>query len=144
MAYISYITGAAALLAASHFLFMKLNMRGLFLMLVWACLPLKAQTSFTTDNPPRSWEEYLVSGNGVMGMMMSGTPGDEVLVVNQTNLFLPIYEPLTPPSQGNNLKAIRQLMLHGEYEKASQLLVDISHKDGFGKKRQSDLYVPAF
>ncbi|MBQ2950157.1 MAG: glycoside hydrolase N-terminal domain-containing protein [Prevotella sp.] len=99
---------------------------------------------FHSNRPAMKWEEYLVSGNGTMGLMVAGNPNNEELVVNHTNLFMPIHEPLIPPSQGNNLQRIRQMLNNGEYKDASELLVKISHTDGFGKKRQSDLFVPAF
>lgn len=109
-------------------------------------LTIKGQTEmgFHSGRPAQNWEEYLVSGNGIMGLMVAGNPYHEAMVVNHTNLFMPIHEPLIPPSQGNNLNRIRQLMGDGQYKEASQLLIDISHADGYGGKRQSDLFVPAF
>lgn len=35
-------------------------------------------------------------------------------------------------------------MYDGKYKEASDYLIDISHTDGFGGKRQSDLFIPAF
>jgi len=99
---------------------------------------------FYSERPAKTWEEYLVSGNGTMGLMVAGEPYDEVHVLNHSELFMPIHEPLTPPSQGNHLAHIRQMMTNGDYQGAADLLVDISHADGFGKKRQSDLFIPAF
>lgn len=100
--------------------------------------------NFYSNRPALSWEEYLVSGNGIMGMMVAGNPYNEVQVYNHTELFLPIHEPLTPPSQGNHLAHIRRLMFEGKYAEASEFLVTLSHADGFGRKKQSDLFVPAF
>lgn len=99
---------------------------------------------FYSNRPAQRWEEYLVSGNGTMGVMVAGHPYNEVQVYNHTELFLPIHEPLTPPSQGNHLAHIRRLMFEGKYDEASQFLVELSHADGFGRKKQSDLFVPAF
>lgn len=99
---------------------------------------------FYSNRPASSWEEYLVSGNGIMGLMVAGNPYNEVQVYNHTELFLPIHEPLTPPSQGNHLAHIRRLMFEGKYAEASEFLVTLSHADGFGRKKQSDLFVPAF
>ena len=99
---------------------------------------------FHSERPARTWEEYLVSGNGTMGLMVAGSPYSEAHVFNHTNLFMPIHEPLIPPSQGNHLAKIQQMMLDGEYQKAADFLVETSHADGFGRKRQSDLFVPAF
>ena len=108
------------------------------------CFAQNNNTGFHSNRSANSWEEYLVSGNGTMGLMVAGNPYDEVQVYNHTNLFLPIHEPLTPPSQGNHLAKIRQMMLDGQYREASEFLVELSHADGFGRKRQSDLFVPAY
>jgi len=99
---------------------------------------------FYSERPAKTWEEYLVSGNGVMGLMAAGDPYNEQLVMNHTNLFMPIYEPLTPPSQGNHLQKIRKMMEADDYQGAADLLVSLSYADGYGKKRQSDLFIPAF
>jgi len=99
---------------------------------------------FFSERPATTWEEYLVSGNGTMGLMVAGNPYDEKLVLNHSELFLPIHEPLIPPSQGNHIERIRKMMAGGDYQGAADLLVTTSHADGFGAKRQSDLFVPAF
>lgn len=99
---------------------------------------------FFSERPATTWEEYLVSGNGTMGLMVAGSPYDEKLVLNHTELFLPIHEPLVPPSQGNHIARMRKMMGEGDYQGAADLLVSTSHADGFGAKRQSDLFVPAF
>lgn len=102
------------------------------------------QVGFYSEQPASKWEEYLLSGNGTMGTMVAGRPYNERIVFNHTNLFMPIFEPLVPPSQGNHLPELRALLADDKYQEASQRLVDISHADGFGGKRQSDLFVPAF
>lgn len=99
---------------------------------------------FYSERPAERWEEYLVSGNGCMGLMVAGDPYREAQVFNHTNLFMPIHEPLIPPSQGNHLKKIQEMMLAGNYQQAADFLVSTSYADGFGKKRQSDLFVPAY
>lgn len=102
------------------------------------------ENGFYSEQPAQTWEQYLVSGNGIQGIMVAGRPDDETIVLNHTNLFLPVHEPFTPPSQGNHLRKIQQMMLDGKYDEASRFMVDISHADGFGNKRHSDLFVPAF
>ena len=103
-----------------------------------------AENGFHSRVMPTKWEEYLLSGNGTMGVMVAGEPYNDTIVFNHTNLFLPIYDPLIPPTQGNHLREIQQLLLDGKYQEASQSLVSLSHSDGFGRKRPSDLFVPAF
>ena len=99
---------------------------------------------FWSSRPAHNWEEYLVSANGTLGIMVAGQPYHEIMVFNHTNLFLPMHAPLTPPSQGNRLGEFRQLMLNGKFAEASELLVEMSHSEGFGKKRQSDIFIPGF
>ena len=103
-----------------------------------------AGSGFHSRVMPTKWEEYLLSGNGTMGVMVAGVPCSDTIVFNHTNIFLPIYDPLIPPTQGNHLDEIRQLLLEDRYQEASQSLVSLSHADGFGRKRPSDLFVPAF
>lgn len=85
-----------------------------------------------------------MSGNGTMGLMAAGNPYNEQLVMNHTNLFMPIFDPLIPPTQGNHLQQIRKMMETDDYQGAADLLVSLSHADGYGRKRQSDLFIPAF
>lgn len=99
---------------------------------------------FFSERPATNWEEYLISGNGTMGLIVAGTPYNEELIMNHTELFLPIHEPLIPPSQGNHFATIREMMMKGDYQGAADMVVSTSHADVFGAKRQSDLFVPAF
>jgi len=39
---------------------------------------------FFSERPAATWEEYLVSGNGTMGLMVAGNPYDEKLVFNHS------------------------------------------------------------
>ena len=102
------------------------------------------EQGFYTEDMAGVWEEYLVTGNGTMGTMIAGYPYNEHIVVNHSELFLPIHEPLIPPSQGAHIDTMRRMILAGNYQGAADLLVDISHDEGFGVKRQSDLFIPAF
>ena len=97
-----------------------------------------------SERPADRWEECLLSGDGTMGLMVAGNPYHEVLTFNHSELFLPIHEPLIPPAQGNHLQKIREMMLEGRYQDAADYVVEVSHADGFGRKRQSDLFIPAF
>lgn len=133
----------------------KYKMRNFFLLLA-VCVSFQVYSAdkngwkqspecgFYSERPASKWEEFLLSGNGTMGVMVAGRPYHEQIVFNHTNLFMPIFDPLIPPSQGNHLEKIRQMMLDDKYQEAAQFLVETSHADGFGRKRQSDLFVPAF
>lgn len=102
------------------------------------------QYGFYSTRPAKVWEESLVSGNGTMGAMVKGEPFRESIVVNHALLYLPIHQPLKPVSQGARLAEIKELMLQGKYAEASQLVVDLSHAEGYGDKRWTDPFIPAF
>ncbi len=126
------------------------HLRKIILALLISFLPITTLTAqhanegFYSNRPATTWEESLVSGNGTMGLLVAGHVYNEAQVFNHTNLFMPIHEPLTPPSQGNHLRSIQHTMLTGDFQVAANFLVELSHADGFGRKRQSDLYIPAF
>jgi hypothetical protein len=42
------------------------------------------------NTPAEKWEDSFVSGNGRMGAMYYGKPGDETLVANHCRLYLPM------------------------------------------------------
>lgn len=99
---------------------------------------------FYSERPARTWEESLVTGNGIMGVMVAGRPYSESVVINHALLYLPLYAPLKPVSQGAHLEEIRRMMLNGQYDEASRFVVDLSHQEGYGRKRATDPFIPAF
>lgn len=101
-------------------------------------------TGFTSDRPASSWEEALVTGNGTMGAMVMGHPYSDTVIINHALLYLPLNRPLKPVSQGIRLDSIRGMMLRGDYGRASQFVVDLSRTEGYGAKRWTDPFIPAF
>lgn len=99
---------------------------------------------FYSLKPATTWEESLVTGNGIMGAMIEGNALNEKIVVNHHELFLPLNPIMLPPTQGKHLGEIRQLMKEGKYNQASQLVVDLANAEGYRVKHASDCYVPAF
>lgn len=104
----------------------------------------KPNIGFWSESPAKIWQESLLSGNGTLGVMVMGYPNTDTIITNHALLYMPINKPLLPINQGDHLSEIRELMLNGEYGKASQLPVDISHKEGYNEKRWTDPYIPAF
>ena len=102
------------------------------------------EKGFYSSRAAQKWEESLVTGNGTMGAMVAGNPFDEKIVFNHALLYLPLYPTLKPVSQGDYIEAIRKLTLEGKYAEASQLVVERSHTDGYGRKRATDPFIPAF
>lgn len=99
---------------------------------------------FYSSRPAQTWEESLVSGNGIMGTMVEGQVYNERITFNQAQLFLPFHQPLVPPAQGEHLDEIRQLLQDDQYGEAAQFVVDLAKKEGYDGKHSSDPYVPAF
>ncbi|HSO78241.1 MAG TPA: glycoside hydrolase N-terminal domain-containing protein, partial [Bacteroidales bacterium] len=99
---------------------------------------------FKSKRPASSWEEALVTGNGTMGAMVMGYPYSDTIIINHALLYLPLNRPLKPVSQGAHLDSIRTMMLRGDYGKASQFVVGLSKDEGYGAKRWTDPFIPAF
>lgn len=104
----------------------------------------KSADGFTSNRPAATWEEALVTGNGIMGAMVMGHPYSDTMIVNHALLYLPLNRPLKPVSQGDHLDTIRAMMMRGEYGEASRFVVDLSHREGYGAKRWTDPFIPAF
>src|SRR5690606_19707889 len=99
---------------------------------------------FYSTQPATKWEESLVSGNGTMGVMIEGSPYSEAIVFNHAVVYLPLHKPLKPVSQGKHLTEIRQMMLDGKYEEASQFVVDIANSERYNRKHATDPFIPGF
>ena len=99
---------------------------------------------FVTLKPGSTWEEALISGNGRHGALVYGQPVDETIVINHARLYLPLHPPLPPPDTGSRLAEIRELMAKGEYQRAADLVVEISKSEGYDAKRWTDPFIPAF
>lgn len=94
---------------------------------------------FLSKRPAKSWEEFLVTGNGTMGAMVVGQVYHDDITFNQTQLFLPFHHPLLPSTQGDHFDKIRQMMLDRKYLEAAQFVVDLSSTEGYNGKYSSDL-----
>jgi alpha-L-fucosidase 2 len=127
---------------------------GWLLCVLWLCPPATpafSETSlkepdrgFVSTQPATSWEQALISGNGRYGAMVLGQPTDEVIVLNHARLFMPLHPPLSPVDTASHLAQIRQMMSAGQYQKAADYVVELSHQEGWGGKRWTDPFIPAF
>ena len=102
------------------------------------------ERGFVSSKPATQWEHALVSGNGKYGALVFGQPLDETIVLNHARLFMPVHEPLTPVNTGAHLTEIRQMIANGQYKRATEYVVEISKTEGYGEKRWTDPYIPAF
>ena len=98
---------------------------------------------FWSEKPAQTWEQSLVTGNGTMGVMVMGQALSDTLILSHARLYMPLNEPLPPVNSGEKLDSIRQMMFAGKFGEASQYIVDLSHREGWGGKRWTDPCVPA-
>ena len=106
--------------------------------------PIAPERGFTSSVAATNWEYALTSGNGKFGALVFGQPLDETIVLNHARLFMPLCEPLPPVDTASHLKEIRQLLADGQYQRAADFVVELSKQEGYGEKRWTDPFVPAF
>ena len=102
------------------------------------------ERGFVSSKPATNWDQALVSGNGKYGALVFGQPLDETIVLNHARLFMPVNEPLPPVNTGEHLNEIRQMLSDGNYQQAADFVVELSKKEGYGGKRWTDPFIPAF
>ena len=102
------------------------------------------ERGFVSSKPATNWENALVSGNGKYGALVFGKPLDETIVLNHARLFMPVNEPLFPVNTGAHLEEIRKMIADGQFKRATEYVVEISKKEGYGEKRWTDPFIPAF
>ncbi len=106
--------------------------------------PAGPDRGFISSVPATNWEYALTSGNGKFGALVYGQPLDETIVLNHARLFMPLHEPIPPVDTASHLKGIRQMLADGQYQRAADFVVELSKKEGYGVKRWTDPFVPAF
>lgn len=102
------------------------------------------ERGFVSTVPATHWEQALLSGNGKYGALVFGQPIHETIVLNHARLYMPVHKPLTPVKSGEHLTEIRDLFSKGKFHEAAVLVDDISKSQGYGEKRWTDPYIPAF
>jgi hypothetical protein len=102
------------------------------------------ERGFVSLKAATHWEQALVSGNGKYGALVFGQPINETIVLNHARLFMPVNEPLTPVNTGAHLAEIRRMIADGQYKRATEYVVELSKTEGYGEKRWTDPYIPAF
>ena len=90
-----------------------------------------------------TWQDALVVGNGTMGGMLFGEPGDERLVINRSGLFLPTNTPVDPPHLVPRLAQIREHAIAGRFAEAAREGVEAGRESGIDGLLWTDPFVPA-
>ena len=99
---------------------------------------------FVSSRPADTWENALVSGNGKFGALVMSQPLDETIIFNHARLFMPLNKPLPPVDTTSHLPEFRRMLAEGQYQRAADYVVELSHKEGYGGKRWTDPFIPAF
>ncbi|MFA6126897.1 MAG: glycoside hydrolase N-terminal domain-containing protein [Bacteroidales bacterium] len=99
------------------------------------------ERGFISSTPGETWEQGLISGNGLMGANMMSQPLDETIIFTHAGLFLPQGPPIMPRDQSARLFEIRRLIDQGLYKQAAQLQFELSGQEDF---MYPDPFVPAF
>ena len=102
------------------------------------------ERGFVSSQPAANWENALISGNGKFGALVYGQPLNETIVFNHARLFMPLHEPLPPVDSASHLMEIRRMLAAGEYQQAADFVVKLANEEGYGGKRWTDPFVPAF
>ncbi len=100
---------------------------------------------FVSLAPATSWENRLISGGGSLGALVAGDPTDETITLSHERLFLPLNRPLPPVHTAELLAKIRDQLLAGQYQAASEAVVTQATQEGYGSSlRWIDPLVPGF
>ncbi len=105
-----------------------------------AQVPVPAR-GFISTHQAETWEEGLISGNGVIGANVFSRALDETVIFTHERLFLPMGPPTMPPDQSARLFEIRRLIDQGLYRQATELQFNLSGQQSF---MYPDPFVPAF
>ena len=127
-----------------------LNRLGVLLFLLHICncaFPLAGhedQKHMYSIQPAKLWQDALISGNGVHGIMVFGNPAEEKIIFNHEFLYEPLGSTnVEPPDIGQYLPHTRQLMSKGKYKEALIYSVEMAEKEGYTGLQWTDPYHPA-
>jgi len=98
---------------------------------------------FVTALKATKWEESLITGNGTIGALVRGNPGDDIIILSHEKLFMPQYPPTKAPNLQKHLKKIRKLTLAGKGREAAAIAIEAGKDAGIEDLIWTDPLVPA-
>lgn len=101
------------------------------------------QHGFVSFQPTLRWEEGLITGNGTIGGLIFGNPGQEKVIISHEKLFMPKYRPTKAPPLYKYLDEIRKLTLAGRGEEAAELALKAGEEVGINDLIWTDPLIPA-
>lgn len=97
-----------------------------------------------STQPAERWHDALISGNGIMGIMVYGDPENEKVIFNHEFLYEPLGSTdVEPPMIGQYLEETRNLLRQKKYEMAINFSYDMAVKEGYAGLQWTDPYHPA-
>jgi alpha-L-fucosidase 2 len=81
--------------------------------------------------PAKHWEDGFVSGNGRMGVILFGEPGDETLVANHCRLFLPLGNREIVPDLARHVPELRRTIREKGYDAAMGFFLGKAKEQGY-------------
>ena len=78
--------------------------------------------------PAPRWEEGLLIGNGRMGGVVLGRPGDEVIHLSHERVVIPNHVAEPPPNLAHLLPETRRLIREGKRQEAAQMVWEESRR----------------
>ncbi|MFC4321568.1 glycosyl hydrolase family 95 catalytic domain-containing protein [Litchfieldia salsa] len=91
-----------------------------------------------------SWEESLVSGNGIQGVMVLGNPENELIIGNHARLYLPTGTGKPLPDMSPFLERFRSMIKEDGYEQAIKFYYKKALELGYEGLQMSDPFHPGF
>ncbi len=85
----------------------------------------------------------MLTGNGTQGALVIGHPVNERIILSHEKLFMPEYPPTDAPDLASNLETIRQMVLEGKGEEASELAVKLGEEAGIEGMIWTNPLIPA-
>ncbi len=88
-----------------------------------ATIPSVAQTRhvLTYETPATCWNEALPIGNGRLGAMIFGTPGNEKIQLNEETIWAGSPNTNANPDARQWMPQIRELLANGKYKEAKDM-----------------------
>ena len=98
---------------------------------------------YVSNLPATKWEESMIRELGTFGALVLGYPLKERIILSHEKLFMPENPPTPAPDLGGNLSTIRELVLSGKGDKASELSLQVGKDVGINGMIWTDPLIPA-
>lgn len=98
--------------------------------------------SYRSTTVAEDWEHGLVAGNGSLGMMLFGRPGQHRVTFSHESVLLPADPPRRAPDLAPHLSELRRLIDDGRAQAAADLGVRVAGEEGYPGLQWTDPIVP--